>query len=51
MCYPISSIEDMLVKVGKFYFPADFLVFEMVEDLSMPIILSGGFFNYGRRKY
>ena len=37
--YPLSVIEDVLVKVDKFYFPADFIVLDMEEDNNIPLIL------------
>ena len=43
VCYPMGIVEDLLVKVGKFYFPTDFIVFYMEEDISIPIILGRGF--------
>ena len=42
VCYPICIVDDLLVKVGKFYFPTDLLVLDMEEDISMPIILGRG---------
>ncbi|GJX26647.1 reverse transcriptase domain-containing protein [Tanacetum coccineum] len=30
--YPVGIAENMLVKVGKFTFPADFVIFQMEED-------------------
>ncbi|XP_017970387.1 PREDICTED: uncharacterized protein LOC108660645 [Theobroma cacao] len=30
--YPVGIIEDVLVKVGPFYIPVDFIVLEMEED-------------------
>ena len=36
-------IEDLLVKVGKFIFPADFIVLDMEEDKEIPIILGRPF--------
>ncbi|XP_022151637.1 uncharacterized protein LOC111019545 [Momordica charantia] len=36
--YPRGIIEDILVKVGKFIFPVDFLVLDMEEDENMSII-------------
>ena len=32
-------IEDVLVKVDKFIFPADFMVLDMEENKEIPIIL------------
>ncbi|GKC48380.1 hypothetical protein Tco_1066102 [Tanacetum coccineum] len=30
--YPVGIFENMLVEVGKFTFPADFVILEMEED-------------------
>ncbi|GKG33286.1 hypothetical protein Tco_0433445, partial [Tanacetum coccineum] len=30
--YPVGIAENMLVKVGNFTFPADFVILEMEED-------------------
>nr|GMD14738.1 uncharacterized protein LOC109174785 [Ipomoea batatas] len=46
--YPQGVVEDILVKVGKFYFPADFLILDMGNDtdtsliLGRPFLLTGG---------
>ncbi|GKA42429.1 reverse transcriptase domain-containing protein [Tanacetum coccineum] len=37
--HPIGIAENMLVKVGKFTFPVDFIIFEMEEDSKVPLIL------------
>ncbi|XP_062115258.1 uncharacterized protein LOC133829567 [Humulus lupulus] len=39
LTYPRGIIEDVLVKVEKFIFPADFIVLDMEEDEDVPIIL------------
>ena len=31
--YPIGIVEDLLIKVGKFYFLADFLILDMEEEI------------------
>ena len=41
-------IEDVLVKVDKFIFPADFIVLDMEEDKEIPIILGRPFLATGR---
>ena len=41
--YPLGVIEDVLVKVDKFFIPCDFVVLEMDEDVEMPIILGRPF--------
>ncbi|XP_019175842.1 PREDICTED: uncharacterized protein LOC109171164 [Ipomoea nil] len=46
--YPLGVVEDILVKVGKFYFPANFLILDMGSDtdasliLGRPFLLTGG---------
>ena len=30
--YPLCVIEDVLVRVDKFYFPADFIILDMEEN-------------------
>ena len=37
--HPRGIIEDILVKIGKFVFPVDFLIMDMKEDENVPIIL------------
>ena len=41
--YPMGILEDLLVKIDKFYFSTDFIVLDMEEDISIPIIVSRGF--------
>ncbi|XP_073020342.1 uncharacterized protein [Primulina eburnea] len=41
--YTRGVIEDVLAKVDKFIFPADFVVLEMEEDMEMPLILGRSF--------
>ena len=31
-------LEDVLIKVGKFIFPVDFVVMEMEEDTQVPLL-------------
>jgi hypothetical protein len=40
---PKGIIEDVLEKVGKFIFPADFIILDMEEDNKIPILLSRPF--------
>ena len=35
---PEGIIEDVLVKVGKFIFPADFIILDMEEDSQSPSV-------------
>ena len=32
-------LEDVLIKVGKFIFPMDFVVMDMEEDTQVPLLL------------
>ena len=41
--HPRGIIEDVLVKVDKFIFPANFIVLDMEEDREIPIILGRPF--------
>ncbi|XP_075507472.1 uncharacterized protein LOC142544295 [Primulina tabacum] len=46
--YPRGVIEDVLVKVDKFIFPADFVELDMEEDVEMPLILGRPFLATGK---
>ncbi|KAL5565512.1 hypothetical protein UlMin_028676 [Ulmus minor] len=46
--HPRGIIEDVLVKVDKFIFPADFIVLDMEEDWDIPLILRRPFLATGR---
>ena len=48
LAYPKGKIEDILVKVDKFIFPADFLVLDYEADRNVPIILGRPFLATGR---
>ncbi|GKB19875.1 reverse transcriptase domain-containing protein [Tanacetum coccineum] len=41
--YPIGVAEDVFVKVGKFHFPADFVVVDYDVDPQVPLILGRPF--------
>ncbi|GKC05497.1 reverse transcriptase domain-containing protein [Tanacetum coccineum] len=43
--YPIGIAENMLVEVGKFTLPADFIILEMKEDNKVPLILGRPFLH------
>ncbi|XP_062119231.1 uncharacterized protein LOC133832979 [Humulus lupulus] len=47
LAHPRGNIEDVLVKVDKFIFPADFIVLDMEEDANVPIILRRPFLATG----
>ncbi|XP_073024358.1 uncharacterized protein [Primulina eburnea] len=46
--YPRVVIEEVLVKVDKFIFPAEFLVLDMEKDMKMHLILGRLFFATGK---
>ena len=46
--HPMGVIEDVLVKVDKFIFPADFIVLDIEENKEIPIILGRPFLAIGR---
>nr|GEW78518.1 hypothetical protein [Tanacetum cinerariifolium] len=41
---PIGVAENVFVKVGKFYFPVDFVVLDFIADPRVPLILGRPFF-------
>ncbi|GJW29068.1 pentatricopeptide repeat-containing protein [Tanacetum coccineum] len=43
--YPIRIAGNMLVEVGKFTFPMDFVILEMEEDSKVPLILGRPFLH------
>ncbi|XP_010244714.1 PREDICTED: uncharacterized protein LOC104588472 [Nelumbo nucifera] len=45
--YPRGIVEDVLVKVGNFIIPTDFIMLDMEEDRSMPLILGRPFLATG----
>nr|GFB91147.1 reverse transcriptase domain-containing protein [Tanacetum cinerariifolium] len=42
---PTGVVENVLVKVGKFYFPADFVILDFVADPRVPLILGRPFLS------
>ncbi|GJZ10792.1 reverse transcriptase domain-containing protein [Tanacetum coccineum] len=43
--YPVGIAENMLIEIGKFTFPADFVILEMEEDSKVPLILERPFLH------
>ena len=43
LTYPISIVEDVLVKIDKFIFPMDFVVLDMEKNYEARLILGGPF--------
>ena len=46
--YPEGKIEDILIQVDKFIFPADFIILDYEADHDVPIILGRPFLKIGR---
>nr|GFC20687.1 hypothetical protein [Tanacetum cinerariifolium] len=42
---PTGVVENVFVKVGKFYFPADFVVLDFLADPRVPLILGRPFLS------
>ena len=47
LAHPEGILEDVLVKVGKFFFPVDFVVINMEEDKQIPLLLGRPFLAIG----
>ncbi|CAL1390817.1 unnamed protein product [Linum trigynum] len=41
--HPRGIVEDLLVKVGKFNYPVDFVILDINEDVNVPLILGRPF--------
>nr|GFC15686.1 hypothetical protein [Tanacetum cinerariifolium] len=48
--YPKGISENMLVRIGKFVFPVDFIILDMPKDIKVPLILGRQFLSTGRAK-
>ncbi|XP_075494765.1 uncharacterized protein LOC142532332 [Primulina tabacum] len=48
LTYPRGIVEDVLVKIDKFIFPADFVILDMEEDHDAPLIFGRPFLATGR---
>ena len=47
MAQPEGVLEDVLIKVGKFIFPVDFVIMKMEEDTQVPLLLGRPFLATG----
>ncbi|GKF45386.1 putative reverse transcriptase domain-containing protein, partial [Tanacetum coccineum] len=50
MKYPKGIAENVLVGIGKFVFPIDFIILDMLEDIKVPLILGRPFLSTARAK-
>ncbi|GKE30493.1 hypothetical protein Tco_1445877 [Tanacetum coccineum] len=48
--YPKGIAENMLVGIGKFVFPVDFIILDMPEDIKVPLILERPFLSTAHAK-
>ncbi|GKD20850.1 mitochondrial proton/calcium exchanger protein-like protein isoform X1 [Tanacetum coccineum] len=48
--YPKGIAENVLVGIGKFTFPIDFIILDMPEDIKVPLILERPFLSTARAK-
>ncbi|GJY63068.1 hypothetical protein Tco_0464528 [Tanacetum coccineum] len=48
--YPKGIAENMLVGIGKFVFPIDFIILDMPEDIKVPLILRRPFLSIAHAK-
>ncbi|XP_050890027.1 uncharacterized protein LOC127095366, partial [Lathyrus oleraceus] len=46
--YPVGILENVPVRVGQFYIPTDFIIMDIKEDASTPIILGRSFLATAR---
>ena len=47
MAQPEGVLEDIVIKVGKFIFPMDFVVMDMEKDTQVPLLLGRPFLATG----
>ncbi|GKD73348.1 hypothetical protein Tco_1331630, partial [Tanacetum coccineum] len=50
MKYPKGIAENVLVGIGKFTFPVDFIILDMPQDIKVPLILGRPFLSTARAK-
>ncbi|GJV86214.1 retrovirus-related pol polyprotein from transposon TNT 1-94 [Tanacetum coccineum] len=48
--YPKGIAENVLVGIGKFTFPVDFIILDMPEDIKVPLILGRPFLSIAHAK-
>nr|GEW82571.1 hypothetical protein [Tanacetum cinerariifolium] len=48
--YPKGIAKNILVRIGKFIFPIDFIILDMPEDIKVPLILRKPFLSIARAK-
>ncbi|GJX92632.1 integrase, catalytic region, zinc finger, CCHC-type containing protein [Tanacetum coccineum] len=48
--YPKGIVENVLVRIGKFTFPVEFIILDMPEDVKVPLILGRPFLSTAHAK-
>nr|GEU69792.1 hypothetical protein [Tanacetum cinerariifolium] len=48
--YPKGIVKNVLVGIGKFVFPVDFIILDMPEDIKVPLILERPFLSTAHAK-
>ncbi|GJU48167.1 hypothetical protein Tco_1217722 [Tanacetum coccineum] len=48
--YPKGIAENVLVRIGKFTFPVNFIILDMLEDIKVPLILERPFLSTAHAK-
>ncbi|GJT65658.1 putative reverse transcriptase domain-containing protein [Tanacetum coccineum] len=48
--HPKGIVENVLVGIGKFVFPVDFIILDMPEDINVPLILGRPFLSTSHAK-
>ncbi|GJV49004.1 putative reverse transcriptase domain-containing protein [Tanacetum coccineum] len=48
--YPKGIAENVLVRIGKFTFPVDFIILDMLKDIKVPLILGRPFLSTAHAK-
>ena len=43
--FPLGMLENVLVRIGQFYIPTDFIIIDIKEDSNIPIILGRPFLD------
>ena len=46
--FPLGVLENILVRIGQFYIPIDFIIMDIKEDSNIPIILCRPFLATAR---
>ncbi|GJZ93330.1 retrovirus-related pol polyprotein from transposon TNT 1-94 [Tanacetum coccineum] len=50
MKYPKGIAENVLLGIGKFIFPVEFIILDILEDIKVPLILKRPFLSIARAK-